>query len=191
MTLYAKNTDLSQRVLDCRGMLNEWKTSAIVPNFTGKGDVMSRGCYRRIKLLEHATKTVEKVIHKRIRTLINLNKIQFGFILIVKRMQEEYQQNDKKLYTCFVDIEKAFDRVPRKVMDWAKRKKGLSKVMVRAVMCLYDGAKTRERVGSAYSEEFEIKVDVYQGSVLSPLLVAIAVGVITENPRRDMVYELP
>ena len=49
--------------------------------------------------------------------------MQFGFmpgkgavdaIFIVRRMQEEYQ---KKLYMCFVDMEKAFDRVPRKVME--------------------------------------------------------------------------
>ena len=64
------------------------------------------------------------------------------------------------------------------------RKKGLSEVIVRAVMGLYDGAKTRVRVGSAYSEEFEVKVGVHQGSVLSPLLFAIVVVVITENERR-------
>ena len=85
---------------------------------------------------------------------------------------------------CFVDMEKAFDRVPRKVMEWAMRKKGQSEVMVRAVMSLYEGAKTRVRVGSAYSEEFEVKVGVHQGSVLSPLLFAIVVDVITENARR-------
>ena len=79
---------------------------------------------------------------------------------------------------CFVDMEKAFDRVPRKVMEWAMRKKGLSEVTVRAVMSLYNGAKTRVRVGSAYSEEFEVKVVVHQGSVLSPLLFAIVVDVI-------------
>ena len=53
--------------------------------------------------------------------------------------------------------------------------------MVWEVMSLYDGAKTRVRVGSAYSEEFEVKIGVYQGSVLSPLLFAIAEEVITEN----------
>ena len=40
------------------------------------------------------------------------------------------------------------------------RKNGLSKVMVRAVMSLYDGTKTSLRVGSAYSEKFEVKVGV-------------------------------
>ena len=44
---------------------------------------------------------------------------------------------------CFVDIEKAFDRVPRKVMEWAMRKKGLPEVIVRAVMSLYHRAKMK------------------------------------------------
>ena len=84
---------------------------------------------------------------------------------------------------CFVDTEKAFDRVPRKVMEWAMRNKGLSDVMVRAIMSLYNGAKTSVRVRSAYSEKFEAKVGVQQGSVLSPLLFTIVVNVITENAR--------
>ena len=58
---------------------------------------------------------------------------------------------------CFVDMKNVFDRVPRKVMEWAIRKKGLSIVMVQAVMSLHDGAKTRVRVGSAYSKEFKVK----------------------------------
>ena len=117
--------ELCQHVLDGRGMPDEWKTSVIVPIFKGKGDVMSSGSHRGVKLLEHAMKIVERVPERRIRTLINLNEIQFKFmpgkrtvdaIFIVRKMQEEYQKKDKKLYICFVDMEKAFDRVPRKVV---------------------------------------------------------------------------
>ena len=50
-------------------------------------------------------------------------------------------------------------------------------------MNLYDGAKTRVRMGFAYSEEFEVKVGVHQGSVLLLLLFAIVVNTITENAR--------
>ena len=152
-----------------------------------------------MKLLEHAMKTVDRVLERRIRTIVNLNEMQFGFmpgkatvdaIFIVRRMQEEYQKTNKKLYMCFVDMEKALDRVPRKVMEWAMRKKVQSEVMVRAVMSLYDGAKTRVRVGSAYSQELGVKVGVHQGSVLSPPSFAIVVDVITENARRGVVNEL-
>ena len=62
--------------------------------------------------------------------------------------------------------------------------------MVRAVMSLYDGAKTTVKMRSAYSEEFEVIVGKHQGCVLSPLLVAIVVDVITENARRGVVDEL-
>ena len=54
--------------------------------------------------------------------------------------------------------------------------------MVRVVMSLYDGAKTRVKVGSSYSKEFKVKVGVHQGSALLPLF-AIVVDVITENAR--------
>ena len=90
----------------------------------------------------------------------------------------------------FVDLEKAFDRVPRKVMEWALRKKAVPEMMVRAVMCLYEGAKTSVRVGMELSEPFCIKVGVHQESVLSPLLFAIVVNVITENAREGLMYEI-
>ena len=191
--------DLYQRVLDGRGMSDECKNSVIVPIFKGKGDVIICGSYRGVKLLELAMKMVERVLERRIRALINLNKKQFGFmpgkgtvdaVFIVIGMQEEYQRNDKKLYLCFIDKEKGFVRIPRKVMEWAMRKEGLLEVMIRAVMSLYNDAKTRLKVGSAYLEEFEVKVCVHQGSLLSPLLLAIVVNLIAENAKRGVVNKL-
>ena len=60
------------------------------------------------------------------------------------------------------------------------RKKGIPEVLVRSVMCLYEGAKTRVRVDSELSEEFEVIVGMCQGSVLSPFLFASVVDVVTE-----------
>ncbi|XP_002731282.2 uncharacterized protein LOC100366586, partial [Saccoglossus kowalevskii] len=125
--------------------------------------------------------------------------MQFGFmpgkgtiyaVFILRRMQEEYRAKGKKLYMCFVDLEKAFDRVPRKVMEWAMRKRGIPEAMVRAVMSLYEGAKTRVRVGSELSEEFEVKVGVHQGSVLSPLIFAVVIDVVTESAREGLMGEM-
>ena len=110
--------ELCQRVLDGRGMPDEWKTSVIVPIFEGKGDVMSCGSYRGVKLLEHAMKIVERVLERQVRTLVNLNEMQFEFkpgkgtvdaIFIERKIKEEYQKKNKKLYLCFVDMENAFD----------------------------------------------------------------------------------
>ena len=49
--------------------------------------------------------------------------------------------------------------------------------------------QTRVRVGSAYLEKLEVKVGVHQGSVLSPLLFAIVVHVITKKAR-DVIVEV-
>ena len=45
-------------------------------------------------------------------------------------------------------------------------------------MCLYKGVMTNVKVGTHLSEEFEVKVGVHHGSVLSPLLFAIVIDVI-------------
>ena len=114
--------------------------SVVVPIFKGKRDVMDFGAYRGVKLLEHAMKIVERVLEKRIRELLKIDDMQFGFMpgkgttdtsFILRRMQEEFRGREKKLYMCFVDLEKSFDRVPRKVMEWALRKKSLPKVLMK------------------------------------------------------------
>ena len=79
---------------------------------------------------------------------------------------------------CFVDLEKAFDRVPRKVIQWALRTKGVNECLVQAVMRMYDDASTRVRVGDSMSDTFQVKVGVHQGSVLSPLLFIIVMDAV-------------
>ena len=74
---------------------------------------------------------------------------------------------------AFLDLEKAFDRVPRKVILWPLRKLGVDEWIVRLVQGMYSNARSSVHVGEGYSEEFEVKFDVHQGSVLSPLLFII------------------
>jgi len=58
---------------------------------------------------------------------IEIDDMQFGFmkgkgatdaIFMARHMQENFRIKDKKLYFGFVDLEKAFDRVPREVISW-------------------------------------------------------------------------
>ena len=69
-------------------------------------------------------KVTERVFERRIREKVKTVKtdaMQFGFmpgkgttdaIFTVRQMQEKYGCKIKKLYFAFVDLEKAFDRVP-------------------------------------------------------------------------------
>jgi len=86
-------------------------------------------------------------------------------------MQEKCGCKGKKLY--YVDLEKAFDRVPREVTRWALRKAGVEVWLVNAVMAMYEGAQTVVRTTEGDSKAFNMKVELHQGSVLSPLQFVI------------------
>ena len=88
----------------------------------------------------------------RIWQQILIDDMQFGFvkgkgttdaIFMARQMQENFRVKGKKLYFGFVDLEKAFDRVPREVISWAKHKLGVEEWLVSAVMSMYTGAKKR------------------------------------------------
>jgi len=105
---------------------------------------------RGIKLLEHAMKVVERICEHIIRQQIEIDDMQFGFmkgkgttdaIFMARQMQENFRVKGNKLYFGFVDLEKAFDRVPREVISWAMRKLGVEEWLVSAVMSMYTGAK--------------------------------------------------
>ena len=80
---------------------------------------------------------------------------------------------NKRLYMAFVDLEKAFDRVSRKVIWWALRKLGVEEWIVQLVQGMYANAQSQVRYDKGFSKEFEVKDRVHQGSVLSPLLFII------------------
>ena len=101
-----------------------------------KGKVMLwREVTRGLKLLDHVMKGMERVIEKIIRERISIDDMQFGFmpdaIFILRQLQEKHLAKNKKLYFAFVDLEKAFDRVPRKVI-WT----GHAKTWHRGMDCV-------------------------------------------------------
>ena len=113
--------------------------------YKGKGDLLVCVSYRTIKLLEQPMKVLERVLEKRIRCQVSIDNMQFGFmpgngttdaIFIMRQVQEKCQAK-KKLYYAFVDLEKAFGRVPREVVRWALRKLGVDELLIRIVMALY------------------------------------------------------
>ena len=126
----------------------------MVAIFKGNCDIRHCSCYGDVKLLEHDMKVVERVLENRFCRIVFVDEMQFGFmpergtinaVFILRRLQEEYHAKEKKLYMCFVGLEKAFDRVQRKMLEWAMRKKGIPYVLVRSVMSVYEEAMMRVR----------------------------------------------
>ncbi|XP_065321380.1 uncharacterized protein LOC135928844 [Gordionus sp. m RMFG-2023] len=97
---------------------------------------------------------------------------------------------EKKLYYAFVDLEKAFDRVPREVTRWVVIKSGVEEWLVIAVMAMYVGAQTPVRTYYGDSESFEVKVGLHQGSLLSPLLFILVMDVVAKEMREGLPWEL-
>ena len=67
-------------------------------------------------------------------------------IFIVRQLQEKHLAANKPLYMAFVDLEKAFDRVPRDVIWWAMRKLGIDEWLVHLVQSMYKDVRSRVRV---------------------------------------------
>ena len=91
---------------------------------------------------------------------------------------------------AFVDLEKAFDRVPRDVILWAMQKLGIYEWLVRLIQSMYKEVRSRVRVGSGYIEEFGVNVGVHQDSVISLLLFIIVLEALSREFRTGCPWEL-
>ena len=115
---------------------------------------MECGNYHTIKLLEHGMKVVECVFEKILRKMVEIREGQYGLvankgttdaIFILRQLQEKYLENDKELYLVSVNMEKAFDRVPRVWIESSLRRKGVVECYVNAVMKMYQEVLSQVR----------------------------------------------
>ncbi|KAK3552171.1 hypothetical protein QTP86_005102 [Hemibagrus guttatus] len=98
---------------------------------------------------------------------------------------EKYRDGQKELHCEFVDLEKAYDRVPREELWYCMRKSGVAEKYVRVVQDMYERSRTVVRCAVGQTEEFNVEVGLHQGSALSPFLFAIVMDQLSEEVRQE------
>ncbi|KAK3542797.1 hypothetical protein QTP70_003002 [Hemibagrus guttatus] len=185
---------LFNRVLESERMPEEWRRSVLVPIFKNKGDVQSCCNYRGIKLMSHTMKVWERVVEARLRKVVDICEQQYGFmprksttdaIFALRILMEKYRDGQKELHCVFVDLEKAYDRVPREELWYCMRKSGVAEKYVRVVQDMYERSRTVVRCAVGQTEEFNVEVGLHQGSALSPFLFAIVMDQLSEEVRQE------
>jgi len=183
-----------KEIMEREAIPEKWRESTLIPIFKEKGDIQSCENYRGIKLMYRTLKLLERIMDSRLRQVVRIGRQQLGFmkgirtfdgIFSLRQTMEKYQEKQRVLHMVFIDLEKAYDRVPRQGVWRRFRERGVQEKYVRMIQECYKDVTTIVRSTVGMTEHFKVKVGLHQGSALSPLLFNIVFDVITENVREE------
>ena len=173
----------------------DWQTGVIIPIFK-KGDRKQCTNYREISLLSLPGKVYAKCLERKCREIVKskLEDGQCSFrpgrsttdqIFTVKQIFEKSWEYGKDLFVCFVDLEKAYDRVPRDKLWKVLQEYGVNGQLLRAIKSLYCRPEVCVQVNGKQSKPFHVGVGLRQGCVLSPLLFIVYMNWIDKYSQAD------
>ena len=166
----------------------EWDKGVIIPLFK-KGDPEDPGNYRGITLLSCVSKLYTYILNARLTKWAETNnkilECQAGFrkdyrttdhIFTLYAIVQKYLLTKKKLYVAFVDFQKAFDTVNRRVLWNVLIKVGVKGRMYEALKAMYACVKCCVHSASGYTEYFECFQGLKQGCSASPTLFSFLIN---------------
>ena len=173
-------TELLNEVWREERVPREWEVGIVIPLFK-KGDCNECGNYRGITLLSVVLKMYERILERRLRRILDqqLEESQSGFrkgrgtqdhIFPLKQLLEKRHLQNKNLYLGFIDIQKAFDSVPRRKVWQSLRQRGVQGKLINNIQSIYKTSRNYVRRDNSQSEEFLTRDGLRQGGVLSPAL---------------------
>ena len=161
----------------------DWQTGVIILIFK-KGDRKQCTNYRGISLLSLPGK-----VYAKCREIVEskLKDRQGSFcpgrsttdqIFTLKQIFEKSWEYGKDLFAYFVDLGKAYDRVPRNKLRKVLQEYGVNGQLLRAFKSFYCRLEVCVRVNGKESKPFHVGVGLRQGCVLSPFLFIVYMNLI-------------
>ena len=135
--------------------------------------------FRPISIATAISKVFEKILFKRMIPYLQTTDNQFGFkqshstdlcILTLKEIVNFYKTKGSPVFLCFLDLEKAFDRVNHFKLFNILLKRGMPHHLIRSLVYWYRNQGCRVKWGSQFSGSFGVTNGIKQGGLISPYL---------------------
>jgi len=132
----------------------------------------------------------ERVIKTRLREEVRISANQFGFmpsrstteaIHLMRRLIELYRDRKKDLHMVFIDLEKAYDRIPRDLLWRCLQAREISSTYIQAIQDMYSDISTVVKTPGGDTDGFPISIGLHQGFALSPFLFVLVMDELTKD----------